>query len=1143
MRRYLSLALVVLLTAVLFVSFTPALASADTWMNVAPHGLDGNYRAPQSNAHCMAMNSTNLFVGCSDTHGGQPGCAVWRFDGAAWSNCGDNGLGDTSNVQARSMATFRGKLYVGTHDPYHGCQILRYNGGTSWTRVNDYGFGDLGNEVASTMMVFDDALYVGTWNMSDGTELWRFNGASWSRVGGAGSPWDADNNEIRSMAVYHDNLFVGTDNPSTGAEIWQYDGAAWTQVADGGFDSSDNEGASSMAVLPSMDSLFVGTLNGQGCEVWSYDDTGWNQVSAIGSGFGDPFNINATTMVAYGNSLVTGTYNDTTGSEIWSWDNHDPLTQIGLDSFDEQGVTPGPGFIQDFGVACMFMFGPTLYCGTLSQMACEVRRYDGGTEWPLIAPLGLAANQSWEVTDILDYNGQLHASTMPWTVSTEVWRQAPDGGRWSPAAPPGFGFSRNNAVYCLGVYGGDLYAGATDINSGGCGVWRWNGKNWAQVNMPGFGIGAVQPLCMTVYDDSLFVGVFTYGEASVWRFDGGTWQQANVNGFGKGENGVSCFAVFNGRLFAGSSDGEVFRWEGGTAWTQVNDEGFGEGDTSVKCMAVMGNCLYAGTINKAGGAVRKYDGTSWTKVAPNGFGDKTNEQVCSLAVLGGRLYAGTMRDGGCEVWAYDGRTWKQACSPGFGDANNRDAASMFSDGNDLYVGTYNSNSGCEIWKTSLDIPPSFYFAEGTTRPGFDPYFTIANPGSQAATVTLTYLKGDGKSATQNIAVAPHSRGTVHPADVLGVADDSAHDFATTVACTNGQHIIAERPMYFDYNGWPGGSDVVGATAPATGFHFAEGTTRPGFETYFTIANPESATASVTLTYMKGDGKSATQSLAVAPRSRSTVHPADVLGVADDNAHDFSAVVTCTNGKRIVAERPTYFDYKGWTGGTDVMGATSPSSNFYFAEGTTRPGFDPYFCVENPGDSNANVTLAYMKGDGITTLQNVAVGPRSRSTVRVRDVLGTGDDVAHDFSAKVSCTNGQNVVVERPMYFDYKGWPGGSDVIGAKAPAVSFSFAEGTTRTDFDTYFTIQNPGNSAANVTLTYMKGDGKTATQSLVVPATSRATVHPADVLGVGNDAAHDFSTVASCTNGRSIVVERPMYFKYMGKWTGGHDVVGFVP
>ncbi len=152
--------------------------------------------------------------------------------------------------------------------------------------------------------------------------------------------------------------------------------------------------------------------------------------------------------------------------------------------------------------------------------------------------------------------------------------------------------------------------------------------------------------------------------------------------------------------------------------------------------------------------------------------------------------------------------------------------------------------------------------------------------------------------------------------MLGEADDSAHDFSTKVECTNGQQIIAERPMYFNYNGvWTGGHDVVGATSPGKTFYFAEGTCRPNFDPYICIQNPASVDAAVTMTFMKGDGTTDQTALSVKKNSRSTVRVKDVLGEADDFAHDFSTKVECTNGQQIIAERPMYFNYNGvWTGG-------------------------------------------------------------------------------------------------------------------------------------------------------------------------------------------------------------------------------------
>jgi len=147
-----------------------------------------------------------------------------------------------------------------------------------------------------------------------------------------------------------------------------------------------------------------------------------------------------------------------------------------------------------------------------------------------------------------------------------------------------------------------------------------------------------------------------------------------------------------------------------------------------------------------------------------------------------------------------------------------------------------------------------------------------------------------------------------------------------------------------------------------------------------------------------------------------------------------------------------------------------------------------------------------------------------------------DDAAHDFSTRVQSANGVSIVAERSMYFDYRGaWTGGHDVLGATSPASTFYFAEGTTRPDFDPYITIQNPGRPQANVAITYMRGDGKTTTAGV--------TVHPADILGVGDDPAHEFSTVVRCTNGQGIICERPMYFDYRGAWSGGSDTLGYAP
>jgi hypothetical protein len=367
----------------------------------------------------------------------------------------------------------------------------------------------------------------------------------------------------------------------------------------------------------------------------------------------------------------------------------------------------------------------------------------------------------------------------------------------------------------------------------------------------------------------------------------------------------------------------------------------------------------------------------------------------------------------------------------------------------------------------------------------------------------------------------------------------ASDFSTLVESTNGVGIIAERPMYFAFNGaWDGGSCQSGMDEPETAYYFAEGTVRPDFHSYICIQNPAYENAAVRITYMKGDGTTTEQDVFLTARSRTTVNVNGFFGMVDGPAADFSAKVESTNGVGIVAERPMYFKYKGaWAGGHVSVGATSPSTMHYLAEGTTRPGFDSYLCIQNPEDREAEVLITYMKGDGSNQQQALAVPPRTRTTVKVNDVIGQYDSNACDFSAKIESVGGVGLVVERPVYFGYKGsWNGGHCQGGAPEAFPTQYFAEGTTRPGFDSYLCIQNPGGTAADVTITYMKGDGSNATQTLSIAPSSRYTVAVKDQLGEANDEAHDFSAKVECTNGQQIVAERSIYFDYEGKWNGGH-------
>ena len=125
-----------------------------------------------------------------------------------------------------------------------------------------------------------------------------------------------------------------------------------------------------------------------------------------------------------------------------------------------------------------------------------------------------------------------------------------------------------------------------------------------------------------------------------------------------------------------------------------------------------------------------------------------------------------------------------------------------------------------------------------------------------------------------------------------------------------------------------------------------------------------------------------------------------------------------------------------------------------------------------------------------------------------------------------------------MYFDYQEvWDGGHDVLGATTPATTWFFAEGYTGDNFNEWLCLQNPGNDVAKVTITYYPTSGTPISKPYTVSPNSRLTVN------VNDDAGSNLEISAKVSSDEPIIAERPMYFAYQGVWTGGHDVVGFVP
>jgi hypothetical protein len=412
--------------------------------------------------------------------------------------------------------------------------------------------------------------------------------------------------------------------------------------------------------------------------------------------------------------------------------------------------------------------------------------------------------------------------------------------------------------------------------------------------------------------------------------------------------------------------------------------------------------------------------------------------------------------------------------------------------------------------------PSIPAAPAPDPDSFDSYLLVMNPNDTAAEVDVVFQGEDGSNHNFHYTVGANSRFTVPVRETLGCGSFSA-DIRSNVP------VLAERAMYFSYQGRNGGHDSIGADSPSATWFFAEGYTGDSFDTWVLLQNPNDSDALVTINFMRPDGVVHTEQVSVPARRRHSIHVDEVPGL--ENCEVSTQV---TSNLPIVAERAMYFSYDGKDGGHGTIGANQPSSTWYFAEGYTGGYFDTWVLLQNPNDSTAVVNLTFMRADGEVTTQQVSVPARRRHSVHVDKVPGLENC---DVSTQV--TSNLPIVAERAMYFSYNGKKGGHATIGAASTETEWYLAEGYTGESFDEYVLLLNPGDTPANVDVVFMRPDGLKVHENIAMAPHSRFTIH---VDKISQLEATEVS--ARVTSDAPIMVERAQYFNFRGKPDGTDSI-----
>ncbi|MHB8780175.1 MAG: DUF5719 family protein [Candidatus Geothermincolia bacterium] len=192
-------------------------------------------------------------------------------------------------------------------------------------------------------------------------------------------------------------------------------------------------------------------------------------------------------------------------------------------------------------------------------------------------------------------------------------------------------------------------------------------------------------------------------------------------------------------------------------------------------------------------------------------------------------------------------------------------------------------------------------------------------------------------------------------------------------------------------------------------------------------------------------------------------------------------------------------------------------------GTLSRNFQEYILVQNPGETPAEVDFTFMLPVGDAILRDFTIGPHSRFTLPVHDVIAN-DDVS------VKVESATPLVAERAMYYNYRGqYAGGHAAMGVSEPQNRWYLAEGYTGGGFDTWILLQNPDIADITVTIEFLTAAGPAPVEDYRLPAHSRMSVGVDSVEGLA-----DAEVSAVVTASGPIVAERAMYFDAGGRRGG---------
>lgn len=385
------------------------------------------------------------------------------------------------------------------------------------------------------------------------------------------------------------------------------------------------------------------------------------------------------------------------------------------------------------------------------------------------------------------------------------------------------------------------------------------------------------------------------------------------------------------------------------------------------------------------------------------------------------------------------------------------------------------------------IRSRLYFAAGDTSSGTERVSLLNRDTSEAHAVIA--VVGVDREERRSITVPAGRRVDV----VLNGSVPIAGPAALVIEAD--RLIEAERTQITGYE-LAGGPSV--ATA-ARAWYFATGG-EPGERVAFAVLNPQEREVPVTLTLFRATGEPLTRTLMLAARSRQTVGLNELV----DDTRVGAKFVTA---EPVVVERTNMVESGA---AASLVGSTTLSRNWLFAEGSTMAGYTTTLALLNPWSQQVAVSLRVMSEDGTSLERRYALGGERQLLIGLNTIVPN-----LPFSMEVEAE--RPIVAERLISFDEG--QGITASLGAPRAATQWVFVEGSTAIPAEEFLLIVNPQPQAVDLTVRFLPADGPSEDRFYTVGARSRLTIP------VNAEIPHRALLSALVIADQPVVAERTIY------------------